>query len=435
MRKRTIRIFQAAAIAAVPLTLLAFSTGPPIKRTGAPVDGGITCTACHRTFDLNDNSGGSIFIRAAAYTPGVKQRITVKVDHPDGRRFGFQLTARLVSDETKEAGTFTSDENIQVLCDPTGNAPCNGALEFAEHRQVATGAGSPGPRTFTVEWTPPATDVGQIVFYAAGNATNNSNSNAGDHIYNTKLTIPLAGIGPKPAFTSSNVQNGASYVAGFAPNGWVQIKGTNLAWNTRLWQAEDFASNKLPTALDGTGVKINGKDAFVYYISPEQVNVLAPVDDAATGNVSVQITTNGITSDAVMAPIQRLAPAFFIFKDNHIAARHADTSYVGPTTLYPGATTPAKPSEIIVLYGSGFGATSPAVPNGELVTTAAILANAFTLRMGGVEVTPEFAGLTATGLYQFNVRVPASAPDGDLPVIVTIGGVSSPSTSIIRVQR
>ena len=437
MQKRSIRIFQFAAIAAVPITLFAFSTGPPIKRTGALVDdGGRTCTVCHTSFPLNDGTGGSVAIIASPYQAGVKQTITVRVNHPTAIRFGFQLTARLTSDETKEAGTFAESDLVQVRCDPTGNAPCNGALEFAEHRQVATGAGQPGPRRFTIEWTPPATDVGPVVFYAAGNCANNSGSPSGDHIYNTKLIIPAATSIAKPAISDNGVQNGASYVAGFAPNGWLQIKGSDLNLNTRVWQESDFDGNKLPTQLDNTSVKINGKDAFVYYISPTQINALAPAEDAV-GPVSVQVTTNGVASNVFTAQVARLAPAFFIFKDNNIAATHADNSILGATTLFPGASTPAKPGETITLYGSGFGLTSPAVPNGEIPTASSNLTNTVTIRIGGADVTPTFAGISArsAGLYQFNVRVPDSAADGDLPVVATLAGVSSPSGATIRVQK
>ncbi len=437
MQKRTIRIFKFAAIAAVPITLFAFSTGPPIKRTGAPVDdGGRTCTACHTSFALNDGTGGSVAIIASPYQPGVKQTITVRVNHPTAIRFGFQLTARPTSDETKEAGTFAESDLVQVRCDPTGNAPCNGALEFAEHRQIATGAGQPGPRQFTIEWTPPATDVGPVVFYAAGNAANNSGSPSGDHIYNTKLIIPAATSIPRPAISDNGVLNGASFLTGCAPNGWLQIKGLNLNLNTRVWQESDFDGNKLPTQLDNTSVKISGKDAFVYYISPTQVNALAPAEDTV-GPVSVQVTTNGVTSNIFSAQLQRLAPAFFLFKDNNIAATHSDNSILGAATLFPGASTPAKPGETITLYGSGFGPTNPGIPNGEIPTVSANLANTVTIRIGGVDVTPTFAGISArsAGLYQFNVRVPDSAADGDLPVVATLAGVSSPSGPTIRVQK
>src|SRR4051794_9374559 len=90
-----------------PIALMAFSTGPPVKRTGAGVDGGLNCTACHRTFaPANSDARGGVTILAGSYSPGVKQVINVIVNHPDAARWGFQLTARLASDETKPAGAF-----------------------------------------------------------------------------------------------------------------------------------------------------------------------------------------------------------------------------------------------------------------------------------------------------------------------------------------
>jgi uncharacterized protein (TIGR03437 family) len=434
MHTRVIRVFQIAAIAAVPVTILAFSTGPPIKRTGAAVDGGVTCTACHTTFALNDASGGSVVIHASPYTPGVKQTITVRVNHPTALRFGFQLTARLTSDETKEAGTFAENDNVQVRCDPTGNAPCNGALEFAEHRQPATGAGIPGPRVFTLEWTPPSSDAGPVIFYAAGNAANNSGTNGGDHVYTTRLMIPSAASTPKPSISQDGIRNGVTDSVSCAPNGWIQIKGSNLNLNTRIWQDDDFQDGKLPTQLEGTGVKINGKDAFIYYISPTQINALAPVDDTV-GNVGVQVITNGVTSDTLTAQLQRIVPALFLYPDNSVKATHGAGGYVGASTLIPNVTTPAKPGETIVLWGGGFGNTSPGIPNGEIIRSPAALTSPVTVRIGGVDVTPDFAGLASAGVYQFNVKVPDSTPDGNVPVIVTMNGVSTQSSALITVQK
>src|SRR6266849_4421942 len=250
MRIRIVRILPALGFGAIPIALWAFSTGPPIMRTGAPADGGQTCLVCHTSFPLNDDSGGSVVIRASPYTPGVKQLIEVQINHPAAVRFGFQLTARPVSDETKQAGTFTKDDNVRVRCAPAGaDAPCNGELEFAEHVAVSTNAGNPGPRTFLIEWTPPSTDVGPILMYAAGNAANNRGSPAGDHIYTTKTTITPAGASP------SGVLNTVSSALSIAPNTWVTILGASLATGSRSWTSADFVAGKLPTQLNGTSVK------------------------------------------------------------------------------------------------------------------------------------------------------------------------------------
>src|SRR5215471_20088731 len=177
--------------AILPVSLIAFSTGPPVKRTGAAVDGGLNCTACHRTFaPANSDARGSVAITSASYTLSVKQIIKVTVTHPEAARWGFQLTARLVSDETKPAGTFTGDDIVKVLCDDGTAAPCASAsqTQFAEHSnapRTATGAGF----TFNVTWTPPATDVGDVIFYAAGNAADGNGAPTNDRIYTTALRI------------------------------------------------------------------------------------------------------------------------------------------------------------------------------------------------------------------------------------------------------
>ena len=98
MRIKLVRSLIALALAA-PITLLAFSTGPPVRRTGAPIDGGLNCSVCHFTFaPANSDSRGSVAIAAASYSPGVMQTITVTVMHPEAIRWGFQITARAISD-------------------------------------------------------------------------------------------------------------------------------------------------------------------------------------------------------------------------------------------------------------------------------------------------------------------------------------------------
>ena len=419
---RMIRTLPALGFGAIPIALWAFSSGPPIMRTGAPADGGQACNVCHTSFSLNDDSGGSVLIRANAYTPGLKQMIEVQIGHPTAIRFGFQLTARAVSDETKQAGTFTKDDNVRVRCAPDGNdGPCRGAVEFVEHVAVSTNAGNPGPRTFLIEWTPPSTDIGPIVIYAAANAANNNGSPTGDHIYTTKTTISPAGA------NAGSILNSLSSALSIAPNTWVSILGARLATGSRAWTSGDIVAGKLPTQLDGTGVKINGKDAYIYSVSPTQLTVLAPLDDTV-GDVPVAVTTNGAVSASMTAALRPFSPAFFTTKDNAIVAQHADFSLVE-------AESPASPGETIMLYGTGFGTTLPAFPSGQTVAAAAPLENAVKVRIGGVDVQPSFAGLSATGVYQLNVRVPDSAADGDLAVVATIGGVSSPGTAVIRVKK
>lgn len=427
-------------LAGLPLTVLARSTGAPVGRAGAEIDGGQTCGACHRTTAVNSGPG-KITVSAVNYVPGERQNLTIRIEDPAGLRWGYQLTARIKSDPGKQAGTFSVDVETRVRCGPvtlpeaqTPDAPCKGELEFASHTQAATRAGTPNAAVFNVDWTAPATNVGDVIFYVAGNAANNNNANSGDNIYTSSLTI-LA-VAAKPQVPAQGaVLNAASLLPGISPNSWFSIFGVELAGSARIWGPSDFSGNQLPKALDGVSVNVNGKAAYIYSVSPGQITALAP-GDTARGNVAIEVVRGGLKSDPVTAVLQAVSPAFFVFSNGSYAtATHADGTFVGPTNLYPGSSTPAKPGEVIALFGTGFGATNPAIPEGLTVSGVLTPVTRPTIRLGSLTAEVQFAGLTAAGLFQFNVKVPDQTPDGDIALIADVGGVSSPTGVAVRVQR
>jgi len=272
----------------------------------------------------------------------------------------------------------------------------------------------------------------------AGNGGSGGDSNA---IYFT-AGIPGPDGGPHglfgrlqaaPQSGSSQVLNGGSFQPGLiAPNTWVTIQGANLAATTRAWDAGDFVNGALPTELDGVTAWLNGKPAFIEFVSPKQLNILIPAD-TPPGSAQLQLVSNGLISATIAIQVQALAPAFFLAADGkHVAATHADGSLVSP----PGAKsgTPAKPGETIVLYGTGFGPTNPDIPNGKLVTAPAPLKAQPVITIGGATAAVAFAGLTGPGLYQFNVTIPATTADGDAQVVAQTGDTSSPA-ALIPVQH
>ncbi len=236
-----------------------------------------------------------------------------------------------------------------------------------------------------------------------------------------------------PIVNITSVTNGASFQNGFASATWVSVFGANLSQTTRLWQDSDFVNGLLPTALSGVSVTINGLPAYVEYISPTQINVLAP-DDATVGAVQVQVTTAQGSSNIFTAQKQQFAPAFFTMGGTYAAAQHADYSYVGKPGLLAGATSqPAKPGETILIYGTGFGPANPPLSSAQLVTTPALLANSVQVTIGGVTAPVDYAGLVGAGLYQFNVRVP-NVPSGDAAVVAQIGGVQTQTGVLITIE-
>jgi uncharacterized protein (TIGR03437 family) len=246
--------------------------------------------------------------------------------------------------------------------------------------------------------------------------------------------MAAAQLGPvaAPKVTVAGVSDNASGQAGIASGSWVSIYGTGLSATTRSWQKADFQGTNLPVALDGVSVTINNKPAAVWFVSPGQLNVQAPAD-SATGQVTVQVTNSSGTATGAAA-LQQYAPAFFTFPGKYAAAVHADGAYVAPAGFFGGGvpSRPAQPGEILLVFGSGFGPTAPAVPAGQVFSGAAPLASASQLhmRIGGVPVTVQFAGMVAAGEYQFNIVVPA-LPDGDQLLTADIAGVAAqPGLSI-----
>ncbi|MGI8744815.1 MAG: choice-of-anchor V domain-containing protein [Bryobacteraceae bacterium] len=434
---------------AFPLVLFAFSTGPPIKRTGAPVDGGQNCSVCHSTFaPANSDPSGSVSIDASAYMPGVTQIVKVTVKHPLAVRWGFQITARLASDPGKQAGTFAPNDTVRVRCDsnPAHDAPCNGALEFADHNDApftAQGAGF----TFQVAWTPPGRNVGDIVFYAAGNAANGDRNLTGDRIYTTTTTISpgKCDLPGKPAITA--VVNGASFQPTIASNTIVTIFGQNFAGagDKRLAGAADIVQNDFPQQLACLAVEIDGKRSPVIYVQRDQINVEAPAT-ASQGPVTVKVILNPdqdnqSSSDTATAQVLASSPAFFTFNGKSVAAQFAHTADpVADSSIVPGGK-PAKPGDMVTLYGTGFGATEPAVASGTVATSQAKITGPVTVIIGGVSLASAdvaYAGLSPgsiSGLYQFNVRIPSTTADGDVPVVIQMGSLKTQDGGTIPVKR
>jgi len=453
MRKRI--IFSLLGVS--PVVLMGFSTGPPIKRTGLLADGGLNCTACHRTFaPANSDPRGNVRIDAASYVPGVKQTIRVTVFHPEAQRWGFQLTARMVNDETKPAGTFAPGPEVKIMCGAPGAetatnlgtaGPCDATqLQFAEHFDAPRSSVGAG-HTFTIDWTPPDTNVGDIIFYAAGNATDGSASNAGDRVFTTvrRISAPC-GLTAKPTITSA--VNGASFGAPWSSGAMMSIFGANFgaAGQKRMVTQGDIVSRAFPSSLGCLAVTINGQNAPMAYVQPDQINLQAPSLTGVGPATVVVIANPGAANELRSEPFnlttqQAFSPALFTFDGKSVAAVTPDGSrYIANSSLIPGAS-PARPGEIVSLFGTGLGATNPVVVPGEVASDIANVTTQVTVSIGGTALAPAdilYVGVSPqsiSGLIQLNVRLPATLADGDLPVIISAGGVTSAAGTMIPVRR
>ncbi len=234
--------------------------------------------------------------------------------------------------------------------------------------------------------------------------------------------------------SASPVLNGADFLAssGIAEYTWVSVFGSNMSSTTRSWQASDMPNGKLPTQLDGVSVTVDGKPAYISYISPTQVNALVAAD-FTLGPVQVSTVNQTLASGSTSATMQASSPAFFISKSNYAAALHANNTIVGPTTLFANNSTPAAPGETIMLFATGFGPGSTTIPDGQIITTP-IPITGVTATIGGAPATVTYSGLVGAGLYQLNITVPTGATAGDNPIVATIGGQTTQTGVLVSVQ-
>lgn len=227
-----------------------------------------------------------------------------------------------------------------------------------------------------------------------------------------------------PSITS--IVNDAGFVSGapVASGSWVAIFGAGFApaGDSRTWNpATEIVNGKFPTSLDGTSVTINGKPAAVEFIQPTQLNVQPP-DDTALGPVNVVVTTAAGSSSSLTVTYSKFAPGLFGSTAPYVVAQHADGTYV---TTAP----PAKPGEVIILWGTGFGPASSPIAAGQIFTGSSALANTVKITIAGQPAIVDYAGVVGAGLVQINVHVPLGIGNGDAPVVATVGGVSTQTTA------
>jgi uncharacterized protein (TIGR03437 family) len=207
-----------------------------------------------------------------------------------------------------------------------------------------------------------------------------------------------------------------------APGTIVQIYGSNLTAQTT-----PGSTIPLATTLGQTSVIIGGLLAPLYFVSPGQINAQVPFELTAGDPYQVIVNANGALSTP--NPIQLTADSPGIAQ---YAAGQAIAQHVGDNSLIT-ETSPAKPGEYVVFYVAGMGQTSPNVSSGiaSPSTNLPALLDQAALTLNGVPIPAAnilFAGLTPTlvGLYQIDFQVPANAPNGDLPLVLTqTSGVSN----------
>jgi len=249
-----------------------------------------------------------------------------------------------------------------------------------------------------------------------------------------RLLIPVAsGSQNSPVINQGGVVTASAFGASriVAPGSWIEIYGSRLASAARAWTLDDFKNGRAPTSLAGTRVTIDGQEAFLSYVSPNQVNALLPWKLSPGRHKIRVITSQGASTPyevtvASVSPALYAPPSFIYGGRQYVAAVSGDGSaFVAPPGALPGLPVRrARPGETIVLFGVGFGPVSPNVDAGTIAQQASELAAPLEVHFGNTPADViSYKGLApgAVGLYQINVQVPAVTPGDDVPLTIRVG--------------
>jgi uncharacterized protein (TIGR03437 family) len=159
----------------------------------------------------------------------------------------------------------------------------------------------------------------------------------------------------------------------------------------------------------GTGVRdtasirvtFDGVPARVLFASRSQINAVVPIDVARRNIAPVRIESDAGSSNVIELPVTDSAPAIFtgaILNEDYSVNTRAN---------------PATRESVLMMWGTGMGGFST---------------ESVSVRIGARPAEVLYAGQApgfVEGAVQINARIPADAPTGEQPVMITVGDRTS----------
>lgn len=461
------------------------SSGAPALHSGGPFPGERSCTACHVGSDANSGPGAlSLTIdgapavgepgeTASFYTPGETIALIVSFEDTTKFRVGFQLTVRS-GDGCGQPGSLAAADSTDGSGIKSGTGDCgsaNSEVQWVTHQSPRSGSSA----KFAVDWTTPAEAVGPVTIAVAVNGADGSRDRRNDNIYTLqKVLQPSPATPAAPVISDGGVtslgESTAPLTTG-APGGIAVVSGTGFLVAGPETAGSVDADGSLATNVGGICVEVNQVRAPVLSVNDTTAFIQIP-EETALGPAAVQVIRNcdpasdgpqAVLSNTATFQIASVQPVLLQVSESMAGASalHADYSLVGneptdettteempamtetsstdPETVpEPGPpVSPAVPNEVVTFFGTGFGATSPALTAGEVPNMPHVLAATSVQLMFGETVVPDdhivYAGSTpgVAGMYQVSARVPDTIAVGEYAVALSVDMQSSPAGPMI----
>ena len=240
-----------------------------------------------------------------------------------------------------------------------------------------------------------------------------------------------------PAIFLGGVVNGASFRPApdnfVTANSIISIFGEDLSLQTRVVRPDDLVAGRLPERLAGVLVAISGVAAPLYFVSPGQINCQVP-SSLLSGTFTVRVRRGSLLSPPETIQVRQVSPGLFSWPaergDGTLPAVATDRDFNPVGRGFPDGATPVRAGELLILWATGLGPTTPPVLSGELPNFASFALFPVRVLLDGEPISDRrilYAGQAPgfAGLQQINILLPKDAPTGEVTVAVEVEGVSS----------
>jgi endo-1,4-beta-xylanase len=238
-----------------------------------------------------------------------------------------------------------------------------------------------------------------------------------------------------PVITAAGLANAASYASdGFAPGEIAVLFGPTYGPESLAVSQAD-SNGKLPSQLAGTQVLFDGTPAPLLYSMAGQVSAIVPFGVSGQTTTQMQYVYQGVASNIVTVPVTPANPGLFTLDSTGSGAG----AVMDSTYRVISADNPARKNDVILLFATGGGVTTPSSVDGQVALTPPFptLTAKVGVSIGGVDCPVWYSGgaqYLVAGALQINVQMLSTVPSGVQPVVVTIGDVSSSAQVTIVVQ-
>lgn len=241
-----------------------------------------------------------------------------------------------------------------------------------------------------------------------------------------------------PCLAHGGIVNAASFLPGpVAPGEIVSLFGAGLGPERPVEFSLD-ADLTVAKELAGVRVLFDGMPAPVLAVSARQVNAIVPYSVSGRTETRVSVEYQGRRTAEVVVPVAAAAPAIFTLNAGGTgpgAILNQDSSVNSPTN-------PAARGSVIQIFATGGGQTDPPGVDGRVAVPVFVpiplQTEPVSVTIGGLPAAVQYAGAApelVAGVMQVNAVVPERAPSGSaVPVVLTVGGVSSPATVTVAIR-